>query len=274
MEIKILCPYWGHEQLQPADFVAMIENAGYDGLETWMPEDSSTRASLYAALQERGLLLVAHQHEAAGATFKDFQASFLKYLERCAESEPVLINSHTGRDYFSFEQNITLIDIASEFAYRRNVTIAHETHRGRLGSAPFTMVDYFNARKDFFITADFSHWTCVTESLLENFGETLEEAVTRTRHVHARVGFEQGPQIPDPRLPEWAATVDVFLQWWDKIVQENIRRGNVLLTFTTEFGPPPYMATLPFTKKPAFNQFSINVYMKEVLRRRYAAYCG
>ncbi len=27
--------------------------------------------------------------------------------------------------------------------------------------------------------------------------------IESTVHVHARVGYEQGPQVPDPRLPEW-----------------------------------------------------------------------
>ncbi len=60
------------------------------------------------------------------------------------------------------------------------------------------------------INADFSHWVCVTESYLENFQDELNEAIYRAEHIHARVGFTQGPQIPDPGLPAWQEPVQFF----------------------------------------------------------------
>jgi len=54
-----------------------------------------------------------------------FKASFRHYLEMSAEGDPILINSHSGRDYFSMEENLALIDIATarhsrnQFLYRR-----------------------------------------------------------------------------------------------------------------------------------------------------------
>ena len=269
MELKICCPWWGHEHLDIAVFCEKIKMAGYDGIDCWIPGEPAVKHRLFDALQRHELLLVSHQHQAHGAGFDDFKSSFRHYLQWSAEGNPILINSHTGRDYFSFRQNLELIDIAQEFSEKHGVPVLHETHRGRLGFSPGHLKEYIDARPGLAITADFSHWVCVTESFLENFSETLQEAIGHTRHVHARVGYEEGPQVPDPRAPEWQFAVDRFLHWWDKIVLSRKQAGASMIGFTTEFGPPPYMPVIPFTRQPVADQFVINCYMKDLLRDRY-----
>jgi sugar phosphate isomerase/epimerase len=269
MEIKILCPLWGHEHLDITDFCRKIREAGYDGIDTWIPEDADAKRRLFDALQKFELLLVAQQHQAHGDNFGAFKDSFRDYLALSAEGNPLLINSHTGRDYFSFEQNLELIDIAAEFAGKKGIVVTHETHRGRMGFSPAVLKDYFHVRPELVLTTDLSHWVCVTESFLENFSVPLQEAIVRTRHIHARVGFEEGPQVPDPRAPEWKVAVDHFLGWWDRMVESRYKANASLLTFTTEFGPPPYLPTIPFTNQPVADQFGINNYMKDLLRARY-----
>jgi hypothetical protein len=180
-----------------------------------------------------------------------------------------MINSHTGRDYFSFEENLQLIDIASEFSDKHNIKIAHETHRGRFAYSPPVTEKYFEARSNFSITADLSHWVCVTESFLENFSHIVTEAIDRTRHIHARIGYEEGPQVPDPRGLEWSGALARFLNWWDLIIENQKKQETPIFTITTEFGPPPYMPVLPFSNKPVADQFEINYYMKELLTNRY-----
>jgi sugar phosphate isomerase/epimerase len=269
MEIKIYCPLWGHEHLDIADFCHKIKAAGYDGIDTWIPEEPLAKGRLFDAISREELLLVSHQYQAQGKTFDEFKQSFLHYLELSYEGNPVMINSHSGRDYFTLEQNLALIDIATAFSERRGITVAHETHRGRIGYSPAVMKDYFKERPDMLVTADLSHWVCVSESYLENFSDVLELAIAAARHIHARVGFEEGPQIPDPRAPEWAFAVNHFLGWWDRIVENRRKAGAVSLGITTEFGPPPYMPTKPFTNVPVADQFAINCYMKDLLRERY-----
>lgn len=269
MVIKILCPLWGFEN-QPVDAVLKkIKQAGYDGIDAWLPEEADAKKSLLDGLQQYELELVAHQHQAHGNSFDAFKLSFSDYLNDCAAAQPILINSHTGRDYFSYEQNLALIDCAQEFSERTGLIVAHETHRGRLGSAPFIIQEYFEARENFLITADWSHWTVVTESMLENFSSILAEATKRTRHVHARVGYEQGPQVPDPRAAEYEHALNAFLGWWDAIVAHNKQIGREVFTFTTEFGPPPYLHTMPHTQAPVADQFELNCFMKDILRARY-----
>lgn len=269
MKIKILSPQWGHEHLPISQFLDKIRASGYDGVDTWIPLDKDEKRVLFDYLQKYGMDLVSHQHRAEGSTFNEFKASFIKNLHECAEPGPLLINSHTGRDYFSFEQNLELVDIALEFSAKTGIRIAHETHRGRLGYSPQMISDFFAARSGFRITADFSHWVCVTESMLQNFTAILNEAINRSDYIHARVGFEQGPQVADPRAPEWAYALNNFLNWWDQIVSVNAQNGCDTLPITTEFGPEPYMPKIPFSDKPMANQFEINCYMKDLLINRY-----
>lgn len=269
MKIKIFSPQWGHEHLPIDQFMDKIRTKGYDGVDTWIPQNKDDKRVLYDYLQKHHMHLISHQHRAEGCTFHEFKASFIKNLHECAEPGPLLINSHTGRDYFSFEQNLELVDATLEFSAKTGIRVVHETHRGRLGYSPQMLSAFFVARPDLRITADFSHWVCVTESMLQNFTDTLNEAIARSCHIHARVGFEQGPQVADPRAPEWAYALDNFLGWWDRIVSVNDENGCGILPITTEFGPEPYMPKMPFSNRPMANQFEINCYMKDLLIDRY-----
>ncbi|HVX24758.1 MAG TPA: hypothetical protein VHB70_00345, partial [Parafilimonas sp.] len=76
-------------------------------------------------------------------------------------------------------------------------------------------------------------------------------------------------QVNDPRAPEWKPAVDAHFAWWDKVIAMKKEKGDVQ-TILTEFGPPNYMPTVPYTQEPLADQWAINVYMKDVLRKRYA----
>jgi hypothetical protein len=269
MTIKILCPTWGLEGWGIRQMLNRIKNANYDGLDTWIPDDSIEKKILFDHLQKNELLIVAHQHQARGSTFKAFQTSFLNELRKCAEPGPVLINSHTGHDYFTLRQHAILIDLAAEFADKTGIMVAHETHRGRLGYSPQMFLSMAKKRPGFPVTADLSHWVCVTESLLENFTSAVKAVIESSIHIHARVGYEQGPQVPDPRLPEWRYALDKFAGWWDDIVAVNKQKGRKTMTFTTEFGPFPYMTTTPDKLSPIEHQFTLNLFMKDFLVERY-----
>src|SRR5688572_25598430 len=101
MEIKLLSPLWGHEHLKLETFLDKIKNAGYDGIDSWLPDDKEDKRMLFDYLQRHELYIVTHQYRAAGSSFKKFKESFVKNLHECAEPHPLLINSHTGKDYFS-----------------------------------------------------------------------------------------------------------------------------------------------------------------------------
>ncbi len=83
------------------------------------------------------------------------------------------------------------------------------------------------------------------------------------RHIHARVGHAQGPQVSDFRAPEWAAELARHLEWWDHIVSLRQADGASSMTMTPEFGPAPY------TQAGAADPWELNVAMLNLLRERY-----
>lgn len=261
---------WGNEQVPVRTFFARVKEAGYDGVETWLPDDKQKRKLFLEELQACDLLLISHQHQAIGKTLDDYLKSYLHYLSICLQGEPVLINSHSGRDYFSFEDQKRVINSALEFSATHKIEVLHEIHRGRIGYSPLAAWEVFEACPEMKITADFSHWVCVSENLyLTGFEKMLNEAIFRTGHIHARVGFTEGPQVPDPRAEEWKEEVNVFFGWWDRIVGHNKAKGSETLTITPEFGPYPYMWQLPYTRQNVASQWDINNYIKNKIRQRY-----
>jgi hypothetical protein len=134
-------------------------------------------------------------------------------------------------------------------------------------AAPLTRM-YMEKRPDLKLTFDVSHWCNVHESMLADQKDTINMALQRVEHIHARIGHPEGPQVNDPRAPEWEAVVKQHFDWWD-IVAERKKKNGERMTILTEFGPADYMPTLPYTRQPLADQWAINVHMMNLLRKRY-----
>lgn len=250
------------------DFFAKIKKDGYDGAELWYPHDENDRKAILSALQKYDLkigLLVGGSDRDPKKHFEQFRSG----LEPAAALKPVYINCHSGRDHFSFEQNKAFIDLTTKTAASSGVPIYHETHRSRiLYSAPVAR-GFMEKLPDLRITFDVSHWCNVHESMLDDQAETLAMTLERVDHIHARIGHSEGPQVNDPRAPEWKDFVKAHFAWWDKVIERKKREGKQM-TFLTEFGPVDYMPALPYTRQPLANQWEINKHMMETLRARYS----
>jgi len=143
-----------------------VKGAEYDGIEIGIPSDTPQRRELRALLDEYQLDVIAHQYQAAGEVFDDYLRSFEQCIEVAASFEPVLVNSHTGRDCWTREQNLRFVEITQKAEQRFGIPILHESHRRHfLYSAPAAL-EYFQQAPSLMITADFAHWVCVAESLL------------------------------------------------------------------------------------------------------------
>ena len=96
----------------------------------------------------------------------------------------------------------------------------------------------------------------------------MERAIARSFHVHARVGHAEAPQVPDPRAEEWRPALEAHLRWWQRIVDKRKESGASTLTICPEFGPAPYMVTLPDTGRPIADLWEVNRFMKDFLEDR------
>ncbi|MEL6925600.1 MAG: sugar phosphate isomerase/epimerase, partial [Bacteroidota bacterium] len=165
--------------------------------------------------------------------------------------------------------NRQFVELTATTTKDTGIPIYHETHRGRILYAAPVAYEYLLANPDLRLTLDISHWCVVHESLLADQRKAVQLALSRTDHIHSRVGFQEGPQVPDPRAPEWQEVVAVHFAWWDEIVQQKAASGETL-TMTCEFGPPGYMWSLPYTRQPVANLWEVNAHMMRLWRERYA----
>ena len=272
MQIHFFCPRWGSEQVGWVEFLDRVRDAGYDGIEYGVASSANTREldEIWKMAAVRGLLIVAQHYDTMEADFGRHAAKYGKWLELMKDYPVVKINSQTGRDFFTFDQNRALIDAASAFSAANGVEVVHETHRNKFSFAAHIVKDYLERIPGLWLTLDASHWVCVAESFLDDQPAAMELAIRRTGHIHARVGYPEGPQVADPRVPEWQAALSHHLRWWDTVVEIYRATGNPQpLTITPEVGPYPYMLQVPFTRQPLTDQWEVNAWMMGMLRERY-----
>ncbi len=122
------------------------------------------------------------------------------------------------------------------------------------------------------LTCDFSHWCCVCERLIDSEPEVLALCAERGHHVHARVGYDQGPQVPHPAAPEYRPALEAHERWWKRIWKAQAERGTMVTTMTPEFGLDGYLQCAPFTQTPVADLDEINAWMAAREREQLAAF--
>lgn len=271
MKILYFRSVWGLDEFPSVEAkLEKIKSGGFDGVELEVPLDVETCRRARKAADELGLLIVAQQWRTSGQTVAEHTASLEPQYERALILKPLYLNSHTGCDHFTLEENLAIFDHANALAAKHGIEVYHETHRGRaLFSAPATM-QFLAARPKLKLVADFSHWCCVHESLLADQTERVTRATQNAFAIHARVGHTEGPQIPDPRDPLWQPNLEAHLAWWKKIVAHRKAEGCAMLPVCPEFGPAPYMTLLPHSHRPIADLWEINCFMRDWLKERLA----
>ena len=257
---------WGfNEQIET--FVKKAKTSGYDGVEIWAPKDSIKQIEISNILNNYNMKVIFLCGSNPSLTFKKSLDEYEKYLKNTLELRPIAVNSHTGSDFYNFNQNMAFLELAEKLSNEYKIPVYHETHRGRFSYSIPETIRYLEKKETLNLTLDISHWIVVHESLLDNREEFLKKIIQRSNHIHARVGFEEGPQINDPSAPEWEKVIERHLDIWEAVIQKTWNE-NKSATITTEFGPPGYMPTLPFTQKPVSDQWKANVFIMNKLKKR------
>jgi len=267
MKIILAKSKWEWWEQPTEQFLQQAQADGFDASEFYLNEAKESPQQLIELHQKYGLKIIA-QFLTEGRDFKEHLESVERLAEKAVRCNPILINCHPGKDYFTFEENVFLLKKMSALSRETNIPFTAETHRGRATYSLIETVKYLDAIPDLYLTADFSHWMVVHESDLSNQPENLGLAISRSRHIHARVGYEEGPQVPDPRAPEWKKQLDNHLSIWQKIIKNCKDRGMEYLTITPEFGPLNYMHTMPFSNEPVKDAWELNVAMKDILTEK------
>ena len=270
------CPFWGCENDRPELFVKKVLSAQYGGIEIFLPPPSASFTEIFIEkledilLRNPGFIFIAQQLTAPDNDTVDAYISRMKKsLTTLAAYQPSFINSHTGKDYFSFDDNCKVIEAALNISSKSGIRILHETHRGRFSFHAATLLPYLKKFPELELVGDFSHFCTVSESLLQDQEEIIQQIIPHVSHIHARVGYEQSPQVNNPAAPEWQHHVSVFINWWKKIIMYKQMKGWKKMTITPEFGPAPYMPSLPITLEPLSNQWQNNIFMMNKLKEAF-----
>ena len=148
MKISFFCPIWDSENLDIRSFLTKVKDAGYDGIEMSLPEDQSEREKIIGQVRSSGLKFIAQHWETSDPGYEKHRREYRQRLERLALAEPMFINSQTGKDFFTFEQNAGLISLANEVSEKYGIKILHETHRGKFSFAAHVTSKYMERMPD------------------------------------------------------------------------------------------------------------------------------
>lgn len=275
MRIDFYCPRWGSEHIRWPVFAQRVKTDGFAGVEVFPLGDMGRNEDMVDTLTDMGLsYILLHAELEEGPNF----SRYLDALERNlyallsyqhATAKPRFIVSQTGREYYTRAQMETCFALCERISQESSIPIIQETHRNKWSYAAHVVKDYLKAFPRLELALDLSHWVCVSESYLEDQQEAVDLAIRHTKHIHARVGHPQGPQVTDPRTPENQEALNHHLAWWDRWIDQLKQLDYPCATITPEFGPYPYMAYIPQTTQPVADQYELNCWMKQLLTERY-----
>ena len=251
MELSLVRHLWGVDLSRGyTPHLSEWRRTGYTILES-SPRMVSDYVELLRVLAGEGLGWIPQVFSnmfLGGASVDVHLASLREQIEECLTANPLFINAHSGSDTWSLDESVEFYWRVADLEREFGCSIAHETHRSRCFGHPWNTIRLLDRVPDLKLTCDFSHWVCVAERLLAD--DVIERAAAHCLHLHARVGYEEGPQVSDPRAPEWARHLHIHERWWELVWRSQAQRGLDRTTLTPEFGPAPYMQLLPFTQQP------------------------
>lgn len=275
MRLMLFKTFWGHAG-SLADGIAEARAAGFDGVELPVPLREEDGDALLAALGDMPFIA---EICTAGGYVPDRRADVRAHLDslelglaRCAELKPLFVNCMAGCDAWPLERSLRFFGEALELGERYGQTLSFETHRGRSLFNPWITLELLGRLPQLKLTCDFSHWCVVAERLMDTEPEAIAAAARHAHHVHGRVGYAQGPQVPHPAAPEYAGELAAHQGWWEQIWTSQRQRGYERTTMTPEFGPDGYLHQLPFTAAPVADLWEINRWMGDTERQHFQRY--
>jgi hypothetical protein len=277
MELKLFKTLWGHEGTF-IDAIQLALRAGFQGIEGQAPQDSEESRRLCDLLNATGLNYIA-EITTAGSYVPDRHASLEEHLDslklkldHSLPMEPLFITCLGGCDAWPEAMSVDFFGRAMEMASSLDITISFETHRGRSLFNPWITQRIVEQLPQIRLTCDFSHWCVVCERLIDTELDILKQIAPNAHHIHARVGYDQGPQVPHPEAPEYKYCLRAHQAWWEVLWQAQHNRGDSITTMTPEFGPDGYLHEIPFTREAVADLWQINRWMANEQRRHFKEY--
>ncbi len=275
MDIKFLCPRWGSEKIPWPEFLHNVKDAGYSGIE-WFPfGEQGTTEEPVRLLNDLSLdcsivMTVIRPYQDFSSYLMHLRKELLLLASLATKiKKRLFISAQTGREFFTQDQVQQCLEVSAAVEKESGMPVYQETHRNKWSYGAHTVYPVLQKDPRLKLTLDVSHWFCVSESYLEDQQEAVHAAIKQAHHIHARVGYTEGAQVPDPALEEYSEALAQHLQIWDSWVQYRKKQGFPVSTITPEFGPPPYLQRINRTIDIQQEQWRLNIWMKNLLQERY-----
>ncbi len=271
MRVAFFKTLWGHEgSLEEAIDQAIA--ADFQGIEGPAPKSAQDQIAFRDRLDTEGLDYIA-EVTTGGNYVPDPKRSPQEHIddlkrgiEHCQSMRPRFVNTQIGLDAWPLEIQIEFHRGIVAIQEECGLSITVETHRSRSTYNPWTTAAILRETPGLVLNLDFSHWCVVAERLVMNDEPELLELFARScGHMHARVGYDQGPQVPHPAAPEHEPDLQAHLDWWNVLAETAEEAGRQTFTITPEFGTDGYLHRLPFTQAPVADLWETNVWIKRFL---------
>lgn len=268
---------WGHEG-SIAEACEQAVTAGFHGLEGAGPTSVQQQVEWQRLFAAHDLDYIA-EITTAGSYVPRRQASLTEHLDSfkwkldaSLSLKPRFITCLAGCDAWPESQSIEFFGSLMDIAKAAGVVISFETHRSRSFFNPWTTMRICGQLPELNLTFDFSHWCVVCERLMDTEMDVLEVLAPQAFHIHARIGYDQGPQVPDPRIPRYRKELESHQKWWHLLWSSMQARGFCEYTMTPEFGPDGYQAVDSGTNQPVGDLWQLNQWMAHQQKQQFEAF--
>lgn len=274
MKLDMFRTLWG--VTDPVEsFADKLKEVGFVGVEARVPDTAQQRRAFKNGLSatELGYIgiiftggdVIPNQAENSA----DHLARLDRKLGESSELAPRFINVLAGCDRWSATEKVEFFGRAQELADKHGMTCSFETHRGSALYSPWVTLELLSQLPTLKFTWDISHWMLVSERLLNAPSDDFTPFIEQVFHLQARVGYDQGAQVPHPAAPEYKAALECHQRYWEAVWRRHLRDGVKVTTMTTEFGPDGYLHHLPFTDVPVADLWSLNDWIAIEERRHF-----
>ena len=253
--IKYVRTLWGVDinlkDLKSVDnFLKKSKKQGFSVLEVatgFFPEEEISNFS--KASIENGFRIIPQLHTCgypvSSYSVKDHLDDFKTKFEKCLVWNPVIINTHSGRDDWTLEDNLNFYNEAQNFEKSARIKCLHETHRVRSLYNPFISLQILRECKSINLTFDYSNWVVVNSRFLSPstepyYYDLMAIVERRTKLIHARVSTTDQIQTINPLSPDNSEYKKEYYRVWKNIVDKSDE------TFINpEYGPAPFEIVTP-----------------------------
>nr|WP_314260207.1 sugar phosphate isomerase/epimerase [uncultured Devosia sp.] len=241
----VLQSLWAMQNLRNApeersfeDNVALIKQAGFDGISTMWDSEAVAR--------QAGTLARAENLVVEGTCLPTDIGQVADYLDWGHKFDLHHLNLQLNMRPRTLGEALVILDRLTELTAQADFPVYVETHRGRLTNDLHFMLDILDARPDLKLLADLSHYVAAREIELPVAQEVDQQIASILQHAwafHGRVAGAGQVQLP-LSFPQHKPYLDLFTAWWQRGFRSWRERAgeNDTLTFVTELGPQPYYA--------------------------------